>query len=242
VALVTDISLGERLALRSSDSHSTRHGWPSWLLAAVALAGGVPAGAQVAPVRDPLASFCVVLGDALEQKPVEPSPASNEPRPPKGPAAPEVLQPPREHEIEELGRVLKALAGTKTSGPALAALGEGRPFTVERFAVLLADARSIVTQLHARELLAHFGESKDLAAETRQWIERTARTAEDCASSRFENRGGAPVHAQVLAVVGKHRGQLETLLFEGAQSQAPEPPPAARGAQAKPGAKRDSRP
>jgi hypothetical protein len=115
--------------------------------------------------------------------------------------------------------VLKALANPATLGTAAAALSNGRPFTMERFGVLVADARSIVLLLNAQELRGRLDKSKDLNAETRQWIDQDIRVIDACGSERFANRGGRPVLERTVAMVGKHRNELQALLFQSSQLQ-----------------------
>jgi len=170
------------------------------------------AGARPLFARDALAEGCAVVAgeDRVSQ---------TSPHPGKG-APSEALRPPQERELEELGGVLKALASAETSGATLAALGKGQPFSLERFGVLVADVRSVVVQLNARELRGVVLRTNKLDAETRQWIEQSVQVMEGCGTARFENRGGPVVFEQVVALVGKHRGHLEPLVFP---SQEPQP-------------------
>jgi len=138
------------------------------------------------------------------------------PEPPRTPAA---LRPPDEKELEALASVLEALASPDKSTAALTALGQGRPFSLERFGVLVADVRSVVVQLHARELRARLVRGKELDAETREQLDRDLKVMEGCAPGRFQSRGGSVVFDLVVTLVGKHRARLEPQLF-----QAPAPP------------------
>jgi hypothetical protein len=147
--------------------------------------------------------------------------------------APEALKAPQDKELEELGGVLKSLANPETAAAAVADLGAGRPFSLERFGVLVADARSIVVQLHARELRTRLGRSRELDAQSRQWIDQRVRVMQECAPGRFENRGGPVVFGQVAALVEKHRAKLEPFLFQA--PAAPTAPAPARQDQGKQG-------
>lgn len=188
------------------------------LILAIVGLGCLVAEAQPALASEALAGSCVVV----QEKPQTPA------QQPSEPIRSEALQPPREQEIKDLAGVLRALASAETSAPALAALGEGRPFPLGRFALLLDDVRTVVAQVHARELLDRVSQSKGLEVETVRWIENHARVMEGCASARFETRGGAPVYEQVRAIVGRHRGQLEPYLFQDHEQQGSQPPPVER--------------
>jgi len=128
----------------------------------------------------------------------------------------EVLRPPQEKELTDLGGVLKAIANPETAPATLASLQAGKPFSLERYVVLVADVRSIVVLLDARDLRARLNASKDVNAETKAAINQNISVIEGCAPGRFENRGGAPVFEQVTALVQKHRAQLQPLAFQAA--------------------------
>jgi hypothetical protein len=223
----------------SLDSPPGRQGRGTAFLLFAALSWPVPIEAQTARPAIALSGLCGVVEaraqDPAQRPPPQEQPANEPPSnaqqlpPPEKPRPPEVARPPQEQEIKELGSVLSALASAETSGPALKALAEGRPFSLERFAAVLGDVRSIVTHLHARALLDRLGEAKGVEAETRRWIEHNARVMEDCAPSRFESRGGLATYRQVLAAVSKHRSQLEPFLFQ--EAQPPVTPPADQGAE-----------
>jgi hypothetical protein len=113
----------------------------------------------------------------------------------------------------------------------------GRPFSPERFALLVGDVRSIVAHLHALEFLQHLGKTKGLDPETRQRLEHDARVIGECAPSRFAARGGPPTFKQVAGWVGRHRSELEPLLFESPErpsSETPAPPPQNEKTRARP--------
>ena len=131
--------------------------------------------------------------------------------------------------MDELAGVLKALAKSDTSGAALAALAQGRPFSLERLGVLVADARSIVIQLSARELRGRLAQSKELSAEARQWIDQSVRVMEECGPARFENRGGSIAFEQAAAMFAKRRSQLEPFLFQAVPPAGPPPPVQRKG-------------
>lgn len=204
------------------------------LLVAVAAHGVLAAVAGAAPsFSNGAAEGCTVLLDQAQSSPQQRPEQGREQPPSVGPpsvsptkkVASEALKAPQDAELEELGDVLKALADVGTAPAALADLGAGRPFSLERFGVLVADVRSIVVQLHSRELRTRLGRSRELNAETRQWIDQRVRVMEECAPGRFENRGGPVVFEQVAALVGKHRALLEPFLFQTATPQAAQPAP-----------------
>ncbi len=145
--------------------------------------------------------------------------------PPKAP--PDALRAPEEKELTDLGGVLKAMASAETAPATLAALRAGKPFSFERFGVLVADVRSIVVLLDARELRARLSKNKELNADTRPGLDQNVGVMEGCAPGRFENRGGPIVFEQVTALVQKHRSQLEPFLFQSVapQDATPATPP-----------------
>jgi hypothetical protein len=150
---------------------------------------------------------------------------------PKAPS--DALRAPQEKELTDLGGVLKAMASAETAPATLAALRAGKPFSFERFGVLVADVRSIVVLLDARELRARLSKNKEVNAETRPGIDQSVGVMEGCAPGRFENRGGPTVFEQVTALVQKHRSQLEPFLFQSVapQDATPAIPPNPRKGQ-----------
>ena len=162
-----------------------------------------------------------------QRPPVEQAPAN----PPKTLPS-EALRPPQDGELTDLGGVLKAMANADTAPATLAGLQAGKPFSLERYVVLVADVRSIVVLLDARELRARLNASKDVNAETRAAINQNVSVIEGCAPSRFENRGGSAVFEQVTALVQKHRAQLQPFAFQAATPQDSAPvtaPPRKQG-------------
>lgn len=194
-----------------------------------ALATGAPAARP-----EPAVEACAFLADepkaTAAQSPAQRPPQEQkvpESKPPVEGQSKDPLRPPQEKELRDLAAVLKSIARAETSGPAIAALGEGRPFSVERFGVLVADVRSILVQQHARELRVRLERSGKVDAPTRAWIDANVGVMEGCAPGRFENRGGPTVFHPVAALVVKHRAELEPYLFE---AQAPPTTPIAPAA------------
>lgn len=196
------------------------------LLSIACLVQSAAAGAQTTFAPDPLAGRCAVT---QTQSPAQQSPQQQPPdaqqRPPARPPATDVAAPPRDKELADLAGVLKALSAPETAGAAFAGLGEGRPFTLQRLAVLIGDVRSIMSAGDARALRERAGQSKTVASETRLWIDQNARAVEDCGPSRFEGRGGPIAFEQASAVVAKHRSALADLVFAQAVEAEPSPPP-----------------
>jgi hypothetical protein len=177
---------------------------------------------------------CTVLLDQAQspqqqrpdQRPEQRPPIEQPPARPPAKVATEALRAPQEKELTELAGVLKAIANVETAPAVLEGLRAGKPFSLERFGVLVADVRSIVVLLDARELRKRLDGRTEVSAETRQGIDQSVRVMEGCAPGRFENRGGPIVVEQVTALVQKHRGQLVPFLFQSAtQQEAPVPAP-----------------
>ena len=187
-----------------------------------ALATAAPAAAPESAVE-----ACAFLADDPKPTPAQ-TPAQRPPQEQRVPESklpsegksPDALRPPQEEELQDLAALLKSLSKAETSGPAIAALGEGRPFSVERFGVLVADARSILVQQHARELRVRLERSGKVDASTRAWIDANVGVMEGCAPGRFENRGGPTVFQPVAAIVVKLRGELEPYLFQAQAAPA----------------------
>jgi len=139
----------------------------------------------------------------------------------KAAAVLDALRPPQDEELQQLGGVLQGLAHAGTAQATMAALGKGQPFTMERFGVLLADARSIVIRSNAQALREQAARSTKVDPETRRWIEQRVQVLETCAPARFQGRGGPAVLKQVTALVAKHQSQLEPFLFQSPEQVLP---------------------
>jgi hypothetical protein len=195
-------------------------------VALVLLGWCIPASeGQAAPAFNPPSGMCQVdVATVMDPAQAPERDATQTPRPAPEPAE---ATPPREREVEELVGLLKALADPKGSEAALVAMAKGQPFSLTRYALVLADVRSVVTQIHSTELLAETERAKDMGSETRTWIEHTAKAIDACSKSRFATRGGAAAYERTRAAVTKYRSQLEPLLFQ-AVAQVPGAQPAPR--------------
>ena len=168
--------------------------WPSALGAAPSEACAVVEATEQAPRPE---------AQSVEQAPREAMPLS-----------PEQHRPPEEAEVAQLGRVLKGLADDKTSAETLAALNEGRPFGLARLTILIGDARSLMAEVHARELRAQIAANARLKSEARRKLEAGLTLMEACAPRRFLDRGGDAAYRRSVALVKKYRAQLEPHVFE----------------------------
>ncbi|MGC4095713.1 MAG: hypothetical protein QM706_01240 [Nitrospira sp.] len=141
----------------------------------------------------------------------------------------ELLAPPREQEMKQLGSVLKALANPKTSGSTLATLGEGRPFSLARYSVLLNDVRAIVLHLQARELRSRLATFDGNKTENTAWLDGRLGIMETCAPARFDDRGGTVAFDHAVNLVSKSRRELQPLLFQSASQEETGPQKGAPG-------------
>jgi len=156
---------------------------------------------------------CAVV-EATEQAPRSEAPSSAQAQREAMQLSPEQLRPPEEREVAQLGRVLKGLADAKTSAGTLAALNEGRPFGLARLTILIGDARSLMAEVHARELRAQLPASARLKPEVRRRLEAGLTMVEACAPRRFLDRGGDAAYRRSFTLVKKYRAQLEPHVFE----------------------------
>lgn len=156
---------------------------------------------------------CAVV-EATEQTPSsEAQSVAQEPRE-AIPLSLDQIRPPEEAEVAQLGRVLKGLADEKTSAETLAALNEGRPFGLARLTVLIGDARSLMAEVHARELRTQVAANARLKPEVRRRLEAGLTLMEACPARRFLDRGGDVAYRRSVTLVKKYRAQLEPHVFE----------------------------
>jgi hypothetical protein len=165
-----------------------------------------------------------VFTPVQQQTPTKPPEASGSGSPPN-----ELLAPPREQEMKQLGGVLKALANPKTSGSTLTALGEGRPFSLARYSVLLGDVRAIVIHLQARELRTRLAKFDGNKAENTAWLDGRLGIMETCAPARFTDRGGSVAFDKAVTLVSKSRRDLQPFLFQSASQEDTGPQKGASG-------------
>lgn len=125
--------------------------------------------------------------------------------------------------MKQLGAVLKGLANPKTSGSTLTALGEGRPFSLARYSVLLGDVRAIVIHLQAREVRTRLTKFDGNKAEHTAWLDGRLGIMETCAPARFADRGGSVAFDNAVALVGKSRRDLQPFLFQSASQEGSGP-------------------
>jgi hypothetical protein len=140
-------------------------------------------------------------------------PTTREPSRGSTPMSVESLRPPQEQEFQQLSGVLKALANPKTSGGTLVALGKGRPFSLDRYSVLVGDVRSILIYLQAHELRARLEKSDAIKGEARSWIEPRLEIMETCAPARLADRGSPELFQRSVQLVSKWRRDLQPLVF-----------------------------
>jgi hypothetical protein len=170
------------------------------------------------PADPPTSAFTPVQ----QQPPMRPPETRGSGSPSNELLANDLLAPPREQEMKQLGSVLKALANPKTSGNTLTGLGEGRPFSLTRYSVLLGDVRAIVIHLQARELRARLAKF-DGKAENAAWLNGRLGIMETCAPSRFDDRGGPIAFANAVNLVSKSRRDLQPFLFQSASQEGSGP-------------------
>ncbi len=131
----------------------------------------------------------------------------------------EVLLPPKDPEFKQLRDVFKALAQPGKSPSIFASLDKGQPFSLNRFAVLTGDVRSILIYLEAQELRTQLGKGDRVSAGTRAWIEPKLAIMETCAPARFSGRGDLKAFQNTVSLVKKWRLELLPFVFQ----VAPEP-------------------
>jgi hypothetical protein len=141
----------------------------------------------------------------------------------------ELLAPPREQEMKQLGGVLKALANPKTSGSTLTALSEGHPFSLARYSVLLGDVRAIVIHLQAREARTRLAKFDGNKAENTAWLDGRLGIMETCAPARFADRGGSVAFDNAVTLVSKSRRDLQPFLFQSVSQKGSGPQKGASG-------------
>jgi hypothetical protein len=211
-----------------------RDSWP-YAIASIAALGlflHQPAGAVEFPESCEFTAaprpilMAMAAASNVQREPVTPQATRDPPRE-RPPTAPELLRPPQEQELKQLGGVIKALATPEKSASTLVALGEGRPFTLDRYLVLLGDVRSILIYIQAGELRGRLDKNDSIKGDTRAWIEPGLQIMETCAPARFVNRGGNESFQRLVEVMRKWRTELQPLVFQVSATPTLVSPPGA---------------
>jgi hypothetical protein len=157
----------------------------------------------------------LALGPGAEEK--RETAAESHTREPFRESAPlpaELLLPPQEQELRQLGGVLKSLGHPDSSAGTLVALDRGQPFSLNRFAVLMGDVRAILIYLQAQELRSRLEKADQISSDTRTWIEPKLAIMESCAPARFAGRGGSKTYQDAVSLVQKWRQDLQPFAFQ----------------------------
>lgn len=141
------------------------------------------------------------------------------------PAAPdaEMMRPISEAELKGLLSALDPVPLKDGEGVGIRGAVEGKSsLATPRFGVVVGDAMTLLSMVHAREALDALPKAK-MDRETRRMFEQDLRRVIGCGEDRFAKRGAAGAMKASLELVRKHRTQLEPLLLDKLQPRQARP-------------------
>ena len=189
--------------------------------ASTALAQDIPQNINIEEEGFPISS-CVQLA-ALEdfgRMEVLPEKKAAE----KHPVVKELLLPMTEADLKNMVRSLQPVnAKDKNKNKkiwGIQAITEGitKP-QLERMALVMGDATTLLAKLHTEEALARLKKIPNVNKATLKWIENANTALSFCAQRRFEGRGGQATYNDTLVLVKKYRKQLEPVILLNRKAQ-----------------------
>lgn len=187
--------------------------------ASTALAQDTPQNINIKEEGFPISS-CVQLAALEDFGRMEVSPEKK--RTEKHPVVKELLLPMTEADLKNMVRSLQPVnvkdKNKKIWGIQAITEGITKP-QLERMALVMGDATTLLAKLHTEEALARLKKTPNVNKATLKWIENANTALSFCAQRRFEGRGGQATYNDTLALVKKYRKQLEPVILLNRKAQ-----------------------
>jgi hypothetical protein len=131
-----------------------------------------------------------------------------------------VPDPPGPITADEVGLLIRDLQHVPLAagGWTIRAVQDGGRLSPERMQTLVGDVRSVLAELHGRELLDVLRKVPGTRPEDVQIFEKLVKDIARCTVDRF---GGENAHEQTLAIVKARRPELEAVVLEPLASPGP---------------------